>query len=285
VFIDAHQHFWKLARADYPWMSPEVKVLYRDYLPSDLAPLLRRTGIESTIVVQATPTEAETEFLLDLATRTDFIAGVVGWLDFEDAAFPSKLDKLLRHPKFVGLRPMLQDLSDDAYILRPSVLDNLRHLVDRDVALDFLTLPQHLPYVLKALDMIPNLRGVIDHLSKPPIAKGRLSGWAENILRVAAYPRIQCKLSGLVTEANRDWTPKDLEPFVSHAFEAFGEDRMMFGSDWPVCLQAGSYAEVLNALRAILDPYLDKDGIAKVYGANAIKFYKLKGFECSSESK
>jgi L-fuconolactonase len=277
MIVDAHHHFWRVERGDYHWMSPSLGVLHRDYLPNDLWPLLRRTGVDATVLVQAAPTETETHFLLDLAAETDFVAGVVGWLGFEDREFPRKLEALMRRPKFVGLRPMLQDIEDDAYILRPKVLENLAHVASAGIAFDFLTFPRHLPHVLKALERTPGLRAVIDHISKPPIADQRLEGWAEDLSRVAAFDNVRCKLSGMVTEAGRDsWKPSDLRPFVQHAFGAFGEGRVMFGSDWPVCLLAASYAEVLNALRTLLDPQLSEEGIAKVFGRNAIEFYRFK---------
>jgi L-fuconolactonase len=256
---------------------PTSGVLAHDYLPEDLRPLLRRAGIDRTVLVQAAQTEAETGFLLDLADKTDFVAGVVGWLDFDDEEFAAKLKGLMSRPKFVGLRPMLQDLSDDAYILRPQVIENLRHLESVDLPCDILTFPRHLPYVLEALDRAPTLLAVIDHISKPPIAEGKFEGWAANMTALAAHRNIRCKLSGMVTEADHvNWKPADLEPFVQHVFDAFGEGRVMFGSDWPVCLQAASYAEVLNALRSILDRRLTADGFEKVFGRNAVEFYKLR---------
>jgi L-fuconolactonase len=276
MIVDSHHHFWRVERGDYHWM-PASGVLARDYLPEDLRPLLGRAGVDRTVLVQAAQTEEETAFLLELADETDFVAGVVGWLDFEDEEFAAKLERLMRRPKFVGLRPMLQDLSDDAYILRPPVIDNLRHLESLDLSFDILTFPRHLPHVLKALDRAPTLRAVVDHISKPPISEGKLDGWAANMTALAAHRNVRCKLSGMVTEADHvSWRPADLDPFVQHVFDAFGEDRLMFGSDWPVCLQAASYAEVLNALHLILDRRLTADSFDKVFGQNAVEFYKLK---------
>jgi L-fuconolactonase len=275
MIIDSHHHFWRVERGDYHWM-PESGVLRRDYMPHDLRPLLRRAGVDRTVLVQAAQTEAETDFLLDIAAETDFVAGVVGWLDFEDERFGDKLERLLRRAKFVGLRPMLQDLADDAYILRPRVMDNLRRVEALDLPFDILTYPRHLPHLLSALDQLPRLRAVVDHISKPPIAAGRQAGWAEDMAAVAAHRNVSCKLSGMVTEADQaNWKPADLAPFVRSVFAAFGEERVMFGSDWPVCLLAADYAEVLNALRTILDPALTADGMGKLFGGNAIAFYKL----------
>src|ERR1700677_74741 len=275
MIIDSHHHFWRVERGDYHWM-PYGGVLRRDYLPEDLRPLLRRAGVDRTVLVQAAQTEAEPHFLLDLAAETDFVAGVVGWLDFEDERFGDKLEQLRDHPKFVGLRPMLQDIADDEYILRPRVMDNLRRVEALDLPFDILTYPRHLPHVLAALDQLPRLRAGVDHISKPPIAAGRLAGWADDMAAVAAHRNVSCKLSGIVTEADQaNWNSSDLAPFVRHVFAAFGEDRVMFGSDWPVCLLAASYAEALNALRTILDPDLSADGMNKLFGHNAAAFYKL----------
>jgi len=277
LVVDAHHHFWRVDRGDYGWLSPELgEPLYRDYLPADLAPLLRRAGVDRTVLVQAAPTEAETAFLLDLAGRTDFVAGVVGWLDLEDPAFEVKLDGWMKHPKFVGLRPMLQDLDDDAYILRPGAIAALRAVAERGVAFDFLTFPRHLGNVAEALEAVPTLRATIDHISKPDIASGAFEPWARDLARVAAFPGVHCKLSGMITEARHDaWSPGDLRPYVEHVLKAFGPERLMFGSDWPVCLLAGSYAEAFNALRAVLDPLLSGARQAGVYGGNAIRFYRL----------
>lgn len=277
MIVDAHHHFWDPARGDYHWMSPDVPVLARPYGPDDLAPLLRRAGVDRTVLIQAAQTEAETDYLLALAARTPFVAGVVGWLDFEDPAFERKLLRLKAQPKLVGLRPMLQDLADDAYIVRPAVLANLKLLVAHDLAFDFLTFPRHLPHVRRVLAEIPGLRAVIDHVSKPPIASGELTGWAEEMAAVASFPNVSCKLSGMVTEARLDaWRPADLAPVVRHVLAVFGPERVMFGSDWPVCLLAASYAEVMNALRGIVGPELDAAATARVFGGNAVAFYKLE---------
>lgn len=278
LIVDAHHHFWRVSRGDYHWMDPAMgEPLLRDYLPADLAPLLRRAGVDRTVVVQAAQTEAETGFLLELASQADFVAGVVGWLDMEDERFEAKLDALLAHPKFVGLRPMLQDLEDDAYILRPRVLGSLRTIAEREIAFDFLTFPRHLGHVVTALEAVPGLRAVIDHISKPPIAARAFDDWAHAIARVGEFDNVSCKLSGMVTEADHaSWKPADLQPYVGHVLEVFGPDRLMFGSDWPVCLLAGSYAETLNALRSLLDPVLSGAQQAAIYGGNAIRFYRLE---------
>ena len=272
--IDSHQHFWTMARGDYGWMGPHVAPLLRDFMPGDLAPLMARTGITRTIAVQAADSEAETEFLLQLAEQTEFIAGVVGWLDMDSDVFPERLDHLGCAPRFVGLRPMLQDLPDDRFILRPRVLRHLGLVADRGLALDVLIFPRHLPHVREALSLTPGLRAVIDHMAKPEIAAGTLDPWREGIAAVAALPDVSCKLSGLVTEAPAgSWTPDQLRPYVDHVVNCFGPDRLMFGSDWPVCTLAATYAEVNNAARLLTARHFGPADMEKLFSTNAARFY------------
>jgi L-fuconolactonase len=277
VILDCHIHLWKASRGDYHWMIPTDPLLARDYLVEDLRPLLREAGVDRTILIQAAQTEAETDFLLGLAAETDFIAGVTGWLELDDPRFPERLAKYREQPKFVAVRPMLQDLPADDWILKPLVLANLRHLAEIGFPFEFLTFPRHLPHVLDALEQVPTLHAVIDHLSKPPIASGALEPWKSLIGRVAAFPNIYCKLSGMVTEADHaTWSPQSLQPYVDHVVSVFGVDRVIFGSDWPVCRLAAEYAEVIEALSLILQPRLDATGLEKVFRKNGERFYRLK---------
>ena len=274
VRIDAHQHYWKLERGDYGWLTPEFGPIYRDFLPADLKPILARHGIDKTIAVQAAPTVAETEYLLELASAEPTIAGVVGWVDMEADDFEKQLDRLRQNPKFVGIRPMIQDIEDEGWILRPKVRRSLAALEERGFPLDFLTLPRHLPCVLEVLDGHPNLRAIIDHLSKPPIKAGTTHPWADLIRRVGDHPNVMCKLSGMVTEADRkNWTADDLKPYVAHAFDVFGPDRVVFGSDWPVCLLAATYDQVVESLRRALGDRLTPELEPKLFGENAARFY------------
>jgi L-fuconolactonase len=275
--IDSHQHYWRVDRGDYHWMTPQAGVLYRDYLPADLHPLLSLHGIQKTIVVQAAQTYAETNFLLELAAKDDSIAGVVGWLDMDSPDFRQQFERYRKHAKFVGIRPMLQDIADDKWILRPQVLDSLRLMANADFPFEFLTHPRHLPFVLQVLDQVPELRAVIDHISKPEIRAGKLEPWKHWIAEASRHKNLYCKLSGMITEADHHcWSVSDLRPYVEHVFECFGPDRVMFGSDWPVCLLAGSYDQVVAALQEILSPMLSADTERKIFGENAERFYKLK---------
>ena len=274
--IDSHQHFWKAARGDYHWMGPAVPVLCRDYLPEDLRPWLAKNHIDKTVLVQAAQTRAETDFLLDLAQRHDFIAGVIGWLDMDSPDFADELELYSKKPKFLGIRPMLQDLEKDDWILRPRVIESLKLISQLDIPFEFLTYARHLPHVLKVLDAVPGLRAVVDHVSKPEIKNRKLDPWRSLMSEIAKRPNIYCKLSGMITEADhKTWTAEDLRPYVEHVVNCFGFERVMFGSDWPVCLLAGSYDQVIGAFESILKPQLNNRLEADIFGGNAAQFYKL----------
>jgi L-fuconolactonase len=274
--IDGHQHFWKVDRGDYHWMGPAVAALCRDYLPPDLLPHLAKHKIDRTILVQAAQTVAETDFLLSLAEQYSFIAGVVGWLDLDSPAFSVQFDEYRKNPKFIGVRPMLQDLSDDAWILRPQVLRSLQTIADADFPFDFLTYTRHLPYVLQALEKVGPLRAVIDHICKPEIRSHALEPWKQLIAQTARHKNIYCKLSGMITEADHQhWSYKDLRPYTDHVLDCFGWDRLIFGSDWPVCTLAGSYDQVVDGLTTALGSRMGAEAEDKLFGSNALRFYKL----------
>lgn len=275
--IDSHQHYWKVERGDYHWMTSAVPVLYRDYLPSDLRASLLKHDIQKTVLVQAAQTVAETDFLLDLAAEDESIAGVVGWLNLEASDFPTQFERYRKNPKFIGIRPMLQDTADDRWILRPQVLSALRVIADADFPFEFLTYSRHLPFVGEVLDIIPRMRAVIDHISKPEIRTHKLEPWRSWITRLSRHPNLFCKLSGMITEADHlHWSVDDLRPYIDHVVQCFGFDRIMFGSDWPVCLCAGSYDQVIGALREVLASSLNEENEAKLFGGNAQRFYKIK---------
>lgn len=274
--VDSHQHFWQVSRGDYSWMTPAVPVLYRDYFPEDLKPSLAKHRIDKTILVQAAPTVAETDFLLDLAKRNEFVGGVVGWLDMESPDFAERFAVYRQKPKFIGIRPMLQDLPKDDYIVKRAVIDSLKVVAGANFPFDFLTYPRHLPYVLQALDRAPNLRAVVDHISKPEIKARKMKPWKSLIWEVAQHQNVYCKLSGMVTEADLNtWTVDDLRPYVEHVVECFGLERVMFGSDWPVCLRAGTYDRVIEALQTILAPVLNAASETAAFGSNAARFYGI----------
>jgi L-fuconolactonase len=272
--IDAHQHFWRIDRGDYGWLTPSLQPIYRDFLPEDLAPILERHGIGQTILVQAAPTEAETLFLLGLAVRTPHVAGVVGWIDFDAPDAPDRIAALAARPGLVGLRPMVQDLADDDWLLHPERGPALRTMAELGLVFDALVLPRHLPRLRKVLDRHPGLTVVVDHAAKPEIRAGvaALPGWAADLRAVAASPRAHCKLSGLVTEAAPGWSDGDLRPFVASVLDAFGAPRVLWGSDWPVVELAGGY----GAWRAASDRLLatlTEDDRSWINGRTAARVY------------
>lgn len=252
--------------------------LARPFLPADLAPILARHGIDRTVLVQAAATEAESAFLLSIAERHAFVAGVVTWLDMESDDFESRLDAQMAHQKFVGVRPMIQDIADPTWMLKPSVKRSFAVLVDRNVCFDFLIRPHQLDPALQILHEFPRLRAVIDHLAKPDIRRGMTEPWRSLMRRVADHDNVFCKLSGMVTEADHQhWSAGDLEPYIAHAVGCFGPERLMFGSDWPVCTLAATYAQVLTALESNLASLgLDEPALARIFGGTAWEFYRLE---------
>jgi L-fuconolactonase len=242
-------------------------------------PLLTRADVHQTVVVQAHRSLEEAWWLLQLAEAHDFIAGVVTWADLTSPWLGKTLDELQLHPKFKGIRHPIEDESDDAWVVRPEVLRGLAELERRRIPYDLLVWPRHLGHVLTVRERCPELRMVVDHLANPPIAQATLEGWWRELETVAGLPHVFCKLSGMVTQANREcWRPEDLKPYVAHTVEAFGYDRVMFGSDWPVCTLAGSY-QVVDALRDGLQGVMEKDA-SRVWGGTAAEFYSLSvGFE------
>lgn len=272
MIIDSHQHFWQVGRFDYPWMSSDLGVLYRDYLPGDLAPMLERNGVKQTVLVQASNSVAESRWLLDLADANSFIAGVVGWVDLMSVEIDAPLDELCAHTKFKGVRHLVESEPHDDWLVQPAVLAGLRKLSERGLSYDLLVHTRHLQYVPRVAESCPDLVLVIDHMAKPPIARNEIKEWAEALKPVAQYPNVYCKLSGLVTEANwSSWQTDDLRPYVDYALELFGPDRVMFGSDYPVCLLAASYDRVLESFQELLGDG-DRD---KIFSKNAARFYRL----------
>jgi L-fuconolactonase len=274
--IDAHHHFWKIGKYDYPWIEPS-SVLDRDYGPDELSPLLAQNEIERSVLVQTIASLDETRWFLELAQRHAWIAGVVGWVDLADAKVEAILDHLIaRYGRLLaGVRHNLHDEPDDRWILRDDVGRGLAALATRGLAYDLLIRPRHLPVVLELIRRQPELRLVIDHAAKPAIAQCRFDDWAAPLAAIAMHKQVFCKLSGLITEADhRNWQPADLRQYVEHVLAAFGPERVMFGSDWPVCLLAGSYERVIVALAVNIEQ-LNPSEQAQVFGGTAEEFYKL----------
>lgn len=272
--LDAHQHFWEVARGDHEWVSPDYPALFGDFGPKELAPLMKETGVTGTVLVQAAETEDETDYLLGIANRTDFILGVVGWLDMLADDFDDRLDHYRGKRKWVGLRPMLQS-HDPSMIADPRFRVALKQVAQRGVPFDILTFPRHLPAMIDALRATPGVHGIIDHISKPDMTRPLDAGWCAAIETLASMPNIYCKVSGLPTEAGADWSAERIRPFVAFVAKAFGPRRLVFGSDWPVCGLAASYAQVVALARGILGSIYGAEDMHAVMETNGKAFYRL----------
>lgn len=280
VRVDSHHHFWNPDRGDYDWMPRDNLVLNRPYLPADLAPRLSEAGVTKTVLVQAAATVEETEYMLGIADTTNSVAGVVGWIDFEDRKHTRHLERLRNHPKFVGVRPMIQDIPDIDWMLRDEVQWAYSALVDLDLTFDALGFSRHLANFLALIKRYPKLRVVVDHCMKPQVRdhgseREEFAFWADGMSRIAGETSAFCKFSGLVTEASEGWTADDLRPYASHLLNVFGPDRLMWGSDWPVCLLRASYAEWHEAAR-ILTAGLSEPDRDKIFGGTATCFYQFR---------
>jgi L-fuconolactonase len=273
--IDAHQHYWDVTRLDYPWMPPGDSILRRNYLPEDLEPVLRDHHFDGSVVVQANVVMEETWWLLDLAARHESIKGVVAWVDLTDPAVGATLDACGKHPKFKGVRHIVHDEPDVRWLLREDVVRGLKELAARGIPYDLLLRPAHLPLIPELADRVPGLKMVIDHIAKPPIAAHVREPWDRDMERVAQIPGMHCKISGMITEADHaEWKTDDLRPYVQHVLKLFGPDRLMFGSDWPVCRLAGSWKRVLAAFTQACGPVPQVER-EKILGGTAERFYGL----------
>ena len=270
--IDAHHHLWQVARGDYGWLTPKLAPIYRDFTIADLETLLDRHQIEGTILVQAAPTEAETAFLLEQANATSRVRGVVGWIDFDAPDAAHRVTEISEDLLLVGLRPMIQDIADDDWILRPALEPVFTRMAEVGLVFDALALPRHLARVAQIADRHPDLTIVLDHLGKPWIAKGDLDPWRDLIKTLASYSNVHCKLSGMATEAAPNWTVDDLRPFADHVMDRFGPARVLWGSDWPVVDLAGGYDRWWAASEDLLQDLSASERLA-VLGANASRLY------------
>ena len=273
--LDSHQHFWNYKPAHQVWMTDAMAVLRRDYLPDELAPLLETSGCAGTIAVQARQMVEETQWLLQLADAHPFIRGVVGWVDLCSPALPAQLAKFAPHPKLVGVRHVVHDEPDDQFMLRPDFRRGLAHLREFDLTYDLLLFPKHLPVAAQLVAEFPDQPFVLDHLGKPAIREGQLSPWREDLQRLAELPNVFCKLSGMVTEAQwKQWRPEDFHPYLDSVLAAFGPERVMIGSDWPVCTLSGDYASTMNIVQDYV-PQFAPAVRAGILGGTCARFYHL----------
>lgn len=274
--IDSHQHFWRYDPAEYGWISDQMKVLRRDYLPTGLWTELQRNGFHGSIAVQARQTLTETQWLLELADQNSFIKGVVGWIDLCSADVEQQILQFVKNPRYVGVRHIIQDEPDDTFMLRADFINGLRCLQKYDLTYDLLIFPKHLTNAIKLVDQFPGMRFVIDHLAKPLIKKQIISSWREGLIEIAHYPNTWCKISGMVTEADwQNWKYEDFVPYLDTVLESFGPDRVLIGSDWPVCTLAGNYHKVIAIVLRFIEKYSSGQQAA-ILGQNAKIVYKLK---------
>ncbi|CAM4106471.1 amidohydrolase family protein [Paenibacillus alkaliterrae] len=274
--LDAHQHYWSIERGDYGWITPDIPVLYRDFLPGDLKVHLDKHKLDGSIVVQAAATQAETDYLLKLSENEPSIKGVVAWLDLADPYYRIQYERFAKHPKLVGFRVMIQEMPDANAVLGPAFVEALTYFADQGTPVDLLVVSHQLETVIELLDRVPDLHAVIDHIAKPRIRDGVMEPWKSQMSLIAAHPHIYCKLSGMVTEAEHDsWKRSDFVAYIRHMISVFGPGRVMFGSDWPVCLLAASYDEVVDILESALPETWTETDRERLFGLNAKEFYKL----------
>jgi L-fuconolactonase len=277
--IDSHQHFWSYSAAEYPWIGAGMERLARDYLPGDLGPVAAAAGIGGTVAVQARQTLEETRWLLDLAEHHPLIRGVVGWVDLRSPEVAGELREFSSRPAFVGVRHVVQDEPDPRFLLGEEFVAGLRHLAPLGLTYDLLLYPPQLPAAVELVASLPEQPFVLDHLAKPQVKTwtkpGDMAAWRRDIEALANHKNVCCKLSGLVTEAAwRQWRPAELRPYLDVALAAFGPERLMFGSDWPVCLLSGDYAEVAGIVRDLCAT-LSAAEQALIWGGAATRFYGL----------
>ena len=273
MHIDSHQHFWKYSESEYPWIGKGTP-LQRDWLPADLEREASKVGIHGSVAVQARQTLEESRWLLQLAEQSPFIKGVVGWVDLASEKVEEELAAFSKHQKFVGVRHVVQSEVAD-FMLKPEFLRGLGALHAFDFTFDLLLFPKHLPSAVQVAEKLSHQRFVLDHIAKPMIRAGMIQPWKRDLSELAKHQNVSCKISGMVTEAKLPgWKAEDFRPYLDVVFEAFGEDRVMFGSDWPVCLLGASYAQT-HELVADYFKQFSEAMREKFFGGNAVKFYKL----------
>ena len=276
--IDAHHHFWKYSPAEYDWITPQMSVIRRDFLPPHLAAEIKQAGIDGVVSVQARQKMEETKALLDFASKNVFIKGVVGWVPLADKNAPRHIEAMmaLASPKLRGFRHVLQGEPDDNYILRPDFGEGIKALHYWGLTYDILIFEKHLPQTIQFVDQHPQQVFICDHIAKPVIKTGSFQAWASNMKKLAERPNVYCKVSGMVTEADwKTWTPAQLQPYFDTVLEAFTPRRLMFGSDWPVCLVASGYHRWVKTVEAAYGKLSAPEKV-RIFGETAMAAYELK---------
>lgn len=275
--VDAHQHFWKFDPLRDSWITDDMSVIQRDFMPEDLQPLLNKNGLDACVIVQSVQSEAENTFQLENARRHDFIKGVVGWVDFQAENVEERLSYYTQFPEMKGYRYVLQGEENSGIMLRPEFKRGISKLNQFGYTYDILIFPDQLTNTKEFVAAFPNQPFVIDHLAKPNIKEREIAGWKKDIIAVAEHENVYCKISGMVTEADwRHWKREDLIPYLDVVVEAFGPKRIMFGSDWPVCQVAASYTQVISIVRDYFSSFTPNEQV-QFFGGNASAFYRLPG--------
>jgi L-fuconolactonase len=273
--LDAHQHFWQYNPAEHGWMTVEMAALKRNFLPLDLAPLLAKSGFDGCVAVQARQNLEETRWLLELAGENDFVKGVVGWVDLRSVKLPEQLERFATDEKLVGVRHVVQDEPDDEFMLGAEFRRGIARLAGYGLTYDLLLYPRHLPVAVQLVREFPELQFVLDHIAKPAIGAGAMSPWAEDLRELAKFDNVWCKLSGMVTETHwKRWKPVDFHPYLDVVFEAFGTERLMIGSDWPVCTLSGDYPSTMSVVMDYVSQFTLK-AREGVLGGNCARFYGI----------
>ena len=276
MVVDSHHHFWRYSPAEFSWIDDSMAAIRRDFLPADLQRETGAAGVDAVVSVQARQSVEETDWLLDLATQNPSIAGVVGWVPLVSPTVAADLAQFAAHPKLVGVRHVLQDEPDPRFMLRADFQAGLQAMLAYNLTYDILITHRHLPQTIELVDRNPAQRFVVDHMAKPAIGQGTVEPWASGMRELARRPHVCCKLSGMVTEIGRPhWTIADLRPFVEVVLEAFGPQRVLFGSDWPVCLVACGYARWMEIVQELIAP-LSSAERAAILGDNARRVYRLR---------
>jgi L-fuconolactonase len=273
--IDSHQHFWKYDPVKHSWINDNMAAIRKDFLPEQLLPVLTENGVDGCVAVQTDQSAVETDFLIHLSSQHDFIKGVVGWVELKSPFLADRLQYYREFDRLKGFRHILQGEQQRDFCLQPAFLNGIALLEQYGYTYDILILPDQLQYLPDFVGRFPNQRFVIDHMAKPAVASGEIADWKKDIEKVAAYPNVSCKISGLVTEADlTGWKNNDFRPYIDVVVNAFGMKRVMYGSDWPVCLYAGGYPEVIGLVRSYFSTF-SEDEQQLFFSSNAINFYRL----------
>ena len=277
MVVDAHHHFWRYNTTDYVWMDDRMEILKADHAPEDLHPLLQKAGVDGTVAVQARQMMEETEYLLDISHRYNWVMGVVGWFDFNSDGLEEQIEQYSGDPSLKGARELIHDMSDPAYAVSKEHVRAVGLLGTYGLTYDLLLRPQHIEPATRLVDRYPEQLFVIDHIAKPNIAQQELSPWRERMTKIGRRPNVYCKLSGMVTEAEWGrWSSSDFEPYIETCLEAFGPERLMIGSDWPVCTLSGSYAAVMEIVQDFVERLSESERSA-ILGETCVRFYVLEG--------